>query len=90
MTDRLDDIAQAVSLHFRTRPTEDQRIGPDDELLLSGRLDSLGVMRVIAHLEQTFGITVPFPDMTIENLDTVRRMEAMVSRLEAASGKAGV
>jgi acyl carrier protein len=44
----------------------------DDDLLLSGLIDSLGVVRLIAFIEQTFATHVPPEDVTIENFGTVQ------------------
>ena len=44
----------------------------DDDLLLSGLIDSLGVVRLIAFIEQTFDTHIPPEDVTIENFGTVQ------------------
>lgn len=46
-------------------------IDDQDELLLSGLVDSLGVMRLVAFLEQEFGIRIPHQDITIEHFTTI-------------------
>lgn len=55
------------------------RIGPDDELLLSGLLDSLGVMALIAFIETELGVKVPPGDVTIDHFASVRAMDAYLS-----------
>lgn len=55
-------------------------IGDDDDLLLSGLVDSLGVVRLIAFLEEETGLSIPPGEITIENFGTVN---AMVAYLEA-------
>lgn len=47
-------------------------IGPDDDLLLTETLDSLSVMRLVAHLEDAGGVTIPPQDVTLEHFQTVR------------------
>lgn len=42
-----------------------------EDLLLSGMIDSLGVMSLVAFLEETYGIQVPFQDVTIEHFTTI-------------------
>lgn len=39
----------------------------DDDLLNSGLIDSLGIMRLISFVEEKYGIKVPPQDMVIEN-----------------------
>ena len=44
----------------------------DDDLLGSGLVDSLGVMRLIHFIESRYDVTVPPDDVTIENFMTAR------------------
>jgi len=48
-----------------------QHIEVDEKLLSDGRVDSLGIMRLITFIEATFGIKVPPEDVTIENFHTI-------------------
>jgi acyl carrier protein len=54
-------------------------IGPDDSLLESGTIDSVGVMQLVAFLEQTYGITVQDDDLMPEHFDTLRAIGAFVA-----------
>ncbi|MFK7959647.1 MAG: acyl carrier protein [Phycisphaerales bacterium] len=45
-----------------------------DDLLGSGLVDSLGVMRLIGFIEQRLGVTVPPADVTIDHFMTVERI----------------
>ena len=42
-------------------------ITPEDDLLGSGLLDSMGVMRLVGFVEETFNIKIPPEDIVIEN-----------------------
>jgi acyl carrier protein len=53
-------------------------IAVDQNLLLSGILDSLGVFRLIAHLEDEFDIEIPPQDVTLENFATLAKIDAYV------------
>lgn len=46
-------------------------VGYDDDLLLSGLLDSLGVIRLLAFIQEAFGIAVPAEDVVIEHFATI-------------------
>lgn len=46
-------------------------ITPDDDLLGSGLVDSLGMMKLISFIEKEFGLKIPAEDMVIENFMTV-------------------
>jgi acyl carrier protein len=55
------------------------RLMPEDDLLLSGLLDSLGVLRLIGHIEATLGVQIPAQDVTIEHFGSI---QAIASYLE--------
>ena len=50
---------------------EDHSLTSEDDLLSSGMIDSVGIMRLIAFIESNFNIKVPPQDMVIENFITV-------------------
>ena len=58
------------------------QIATDQDLLLSEMLDSLGVMRLVAHLEEQTGRSIPPEDVTLENF---RTLNAIAHYLEARS-----
>ena len=43
----------------------------DDELLISGLIDSLGVMRLLTFIEEELDVEVPPEDVTIDNFRTI-------------------
>lgn len=51
----------------------------DTDLLLTGAVDSLGVIRITQWLEDVGGIEVDPADVTLENFQTVDRMIAYAS-----------
>ncbi|MEO0422002.1 MAG: acyl carrier protein [Pseudomonadota bacterium] len=64
---------------------DDVTIGGDDELLVDGYLDSLGVMRLVTFIDSELGLAVPPQDITIENF---RSVDVLVAYLEARQGVA--
>lgn len=54
---------------------------PDDDLLGSGLVDSLGVMRIVQFLDLEHGVRVQPADITLENFLTVRRIAAYAKTL---------
>ena len=63
---------------------DDTSLGYDDDLLTTGLLDSIGVMRLIAFIEETFGIQVPPEDVTIDRFRSVSAIaEYLDTRREA-------
>lgn len=57
---------------------EDDRCAADDELLLSGLVDSISVMRLVGHIEDAFGVVIPPEDVTIERFETVAAIAGYV------------
>ena len=55
------------------------RLTADDDLLTTGLIDSLGVMRLVGFIESQFAISVPPRDVTIENFLNVRLIVNYVS-----------
>ena len=54
-----------------------------DNLLLSGLIDSLGMMRLVAFIEEDLQIPVPPEDVTIENFVS---LDAIGAYLKGAKG----
>jgi acyl carrier protein len=48
-----------------------QAITSDENLLLSGLVDSLGVMTLVAHLEEVTSDKIPMEDVILENFASV-------------------
>ena len=51
---------------------------PEDDLLGSGLLDSMGVMRLVGFVEETFNIKIPPQDIVIENFMDVKAITKYV------------
>lgn len=60
--------------------THNAPIGYHDDLLLSGLVNSLGVMRLVAFVQQQFGIEIPADDVVIEHFQTI---DAIAGYIEA-------
>ena len=56
----------------------------DDELLLSGLIDSLGVVRLIAFIEEHLGLHVPPEDVIIENFQSLQAMSDYLETRQVA------
>ena len=61
-------------------------IGADTSLIAGGFVDSTGMLEVISFLESEFKIRVQDQETVPENLETVGRIAAFVSRKQAARG----
>ena len=58
-------------------------LGGDDSLLESGTIDSVGVMRLVAFLEKSYGISVGDDDLMPENFDSLAAISAFIERRQA-------
>ncbi|MEQ8842793.1 MAG: acyl carrier protein [Acidimicrobiales bacterium] len=54
-------------------------VDADTDLLLTELVDSLGVIRIVAWLEQRLGVEIDPGDVVIENFQSVRKMLDYVS-----------
>lgn len=61
-------------------------VDPDENLFTSGLLDSVGIVRLIAHVQTQLGVNVPPPDLIPDNFRTVRVMAAYLRGLKLAHG----
>jgi acyl carrier protein len=67
-------IVEQVERFFLTEVAVDvdkKSLTPDSDLLEQGILDSLGVLKLVIFLEQTFGIQVDDEDVVPENFQTL-------------------
>ena len=70
----------AVFIQENVSPIETDSIGPDDDLVEAGLIDSLGIVKLIAYICEEFGVEITDDDVQLENFTTVRNIEAMISR----------
>jgi acyl carrier protein len=55
------------------------RIDPDASLISSGVVDSLALLRLIAFVEEQFGVTVEDEEVMPENFETLNIIESFVT-----------
>ncbi len=58
---------------------DDGDITADEELLVTERIDSLGLMRLIAYIGSELGIQVPYEDILIENFRSIEAIDRYLS-----------
>ncbi len=59
---------------------DDKKLGDDDSLLEAGIIDSTGVLELINHLEERYGIKVSDDELVPENLDTIAGIAAYLAK----------
>lgn len=60
-------------------------LDPDEPLIASGILDSLGLLRLITFIEQQFNLSIGDGDVGSENFDTVRKITNFLETKRAQS-----
>lgn len=73
-----DQMRTYITSELLMKP--DYALGDSDELLLSGLVDSLGAMRLIAHLESLYEFKVPPEDVLIEHFESIEAMAQYLHR----------
>jgi acyl carrier protein len=74
----IEALRRYIQIEFLNDPTA--QIDADEDLVLSATLDSLRVMRLVQHLEGVTGLSVPPEDVTLENFQSLRRIDAYLIR----------
>ena len=54
-------------------------IEPEEDLVGSGLVDSLGMMRLIGYIEKEFDVKIGPEDMTVENFGTLQNIETYLN-----------
>ena len=73
-----DELLAMINAEVSFDPSEE--ITPETDLLLTGLVDSLGVVQIVAWMEDRLGIEIEPVDVVLENFQTVDRMLAFVKR----------
>ena len=69
-----EELIQYISAEIDTPVTQ------EEELLSSGLIDSITIMKLIAHIEEAYDIKVPAQDMVIENFNTVSSITEYIAQ----------
>jgi acyl carrier protein len=62
----------------------DTKFSDHDSLLEYGIVDSTGVLELIAHLENTYGLCIEDDDLLPENLDSIDNLARFIKRKQCA------
>ena len=55
-------------------------LGSDDSFLEHGIIDSTGILELVSHLEGTYGIEVVDDELNPDNLDSINKIAAYLTR----------
>lgn len=73
-----DDIIKFITTEVSLDP--EYPVGGSTDLLLTGLVDSLGVIDIVGWIEDKHGIMIDPADITLENFQTVDQMVGFVQR----------
>ncbi len=68
-------LSERILEFVHTQLGVDDGLTPDTPLVTNGLVDSVGLMRIAAFIEQATGITIPDQDINAGHFDTVRQMD---------------
>jgi acyl carrier protein len=71
-----DDLCKLIDTEVSLDPSSP--VMPDTDLLLTGLVDSLGVVHIVGWIEDRFGFEIEPTDVVLENFQTVERMVTYV------------
>ncbi len=77
----------AVLAEYITRELSKGRttiIKPDEDLLGAGIIDSLGILQLVAFVEQQFSVQIPDEDVVLENFQSVAALSDYLDKHRAA------
>jgi acyl carrier protein len=75
----LTDFVREELLHGRSIKLDEEL-----DLLSAGVIDSLGILRMVAFMEERFGVKVPDEDVVFENFQSIRAMAHYVAQRKPA------
>ena len=72
------DLIELIDTELSLDPSHP--VERDTDLLLTGQVDSLGVVQIVAWLEERLGITIDPSDVVLDNFQTVAAMVDFAER----------
>ena len=78
MTDNSDAILQYLKANLAEGDL-DGELKKSDNLLESGIVDSIGMMKLVSFMERKFNVQIPFGDITVENFMTIERINDYIT-----------
>ncbi len=82
-----DDIQQELTDFLTAEVLEDVSALAPDQPLLTGLLDSFGLLALLNFIEERFGVAIPHDEVVTDNFSSVNTLAAFIAskRTEAAA-----
>ncbi len=81
MTER-EQIKQYIEMELLA---EGVTVDWDDDLVMSGLVNSLGLMRLVTFVKQQLGVTIPPEDIILENFASINALAAYLDSQRAGA-----
>ena len=79
---RIAEIETLISGFLRDELLPDGAIpDPEESLFASGLIDSIAIVRLVAHVERELDVTVPAPVLVPDNFRTIRVLASYLAGL---------
>jgi len=82
-------LEQTLKVFIEENLVRDKSSGPvanDESLLARGVLDSLGLMNLIAFIEEKTGLRISDDEVMLENFETIDAIVATIDRVRGGRG----
>ena len=80
-------LSTELATFIRQNLTRDaQNIAPDDSLIDSGIVNSMGLIRIVNFIEQQTGVRIPDTMITPDNFETINAIESTVDEARSRRG----
>ena len=64
-----------------------EKLDPSDNLIENGIIDSLGIMKLLMFLENTYSLKISDDELTMENFQSHNSILSLINRKIAGNGK---
>lgn len=84
-----DDIKGSIREFFERdllKRSQVDHVSDNDNVISSGVVDSLGIVKIISYLENTFSIVIDDTDLVMENFETIESIATFVERCKSRQG----
>ena len=70
-------VKEFIVSSFENVPSD---ISEEEQLIDSGIIDSMGILKVLGFIEKQFGVKVPERDVTPDNFDSITTIASYIDR----------
>lgn len=76
-----DDIRHFITHEMMRKPN--YPLGDDEPLMTGGLIDSFSLVELALFIEEQFGVHIPDPELTVENMDNINLIVQRIQEKQA-------